>query len=281
MILIADSGSTKTEWRLIDPHTSIIKYCTTNGINPFYQEVNDIVADLRSQFSLPNDNISKIHFYGAGCSNRSKKDIVNKALNTYFTISQQAHIESDLLGATRALHGTNPGIACILGTGSNSCYYNGKSIEKNISPLGFIIGDEGSGAVLGKTLLADILKNQLPERVNQLFFSEYKLEPSDMLEHIYKRPFANRYLAQYTKFILKHIDIPEIQQLVITAFDAFIQRNLLQYDQIRDLKLSFIGSVAHYFQSELKIALERHHLQVHQIHQSPIEGLIKYHFPCR
>ncbi|MBS2099878.1 ATPase [Carboxylicivirga linearis] len=276
MILIADSGSTKTEWRLISNDKSTIEPYFTKGINPFYQSTEDIVQSLEESSTLRDLVPQSIYFYGAGCANTDKNQIVEDALKSFFN-AKQVLIESDLTGAARSLCQKEEGIACILGTGSNSCHYNGEKITSNISPLGFIIGDEGSGAVLGKKLLGDILKNQLPKELIDLFFSTYQTDRVEILDHIYKRPFPNRYLAQYTKFLSQNIRNDELQNLVIQSFKEFIQRNLLQYNNIAQLPIHFTGSIAFYFKEQLKDALSSFNLKPGTICQSPMEGLIRYH----
>jgi N-acetylglucosamine kinase-like BadF-type ATPase len=275
MILIADSGSTKTEWCLTS-NGNISGKCITKGINPFYQTSAEILQNLKEEYTLNNTKPQEIHFYGAGCANEEKNNIVRKALIEFFEIDAIT-IDSDLTGAARSLCQSNAGVACILGTGSNSCHYNGKEVTHNVSPLGFIIGDEGSGAVLGKKLVSDILKNQLSEKTKQLFFETYKTDQAEILDNIYKKPFPNRYMAQYSKFLSKNIQIKEVEELVITAFVEFIERNLLQYPNIEALKINFTGSVAFNFITQLQTALKKHHLNLGTISQAPMQGLVEFH----
>lgn len=275
MILIADSGSTKTEWYLLTNGAQETR-CITKGINPFYQSSADILQNLKEEYTLNNAKPQAIHFYGAGCANEEKNSIVKQALIDFFG-NTHITINSDLMGAARSLCQDEQGIACILGTGSNSCYYDGQSIIRNVSPLGFIIGDEGSGAVLGKKLIADILKNQLPKEIIQLFFSNYNTTPAEILENIYKKPFPNRYLAQYTRFLSENIHLPELERLVVVSFREFIERNLLQYDNIKQLPISFTGSIAYHFKEQLTQALSCYNLQPATINQAPMSGLIAYH----
>ncbi len=182
-----------------------------------------------------------------------------------------------MLGAARSLCGNHSGIACILGTGSNSCFYDGEKIVSNVSPLGFILGDEGSGASLGKKLLSDILKNQLPKEIKDDFFSDYQQTPAEILENVYRRPFPNRYLAQFTVFLVKHISNPLISDLVESSFDEFISRNVIQYRDYKSNKVFFTGSVAYYFRNSLEKVIQKWNLDLGTIIQSPMEGLIDYH----
>lgn len=277
MKLIADSGSTKTHWSLIE-NGELIKEIFTNGINPFYQNTSEIAAEINTglfpQIAEP-EKISEIHFYGAGCSFPEKKKKVSDALKSFFA-EAIIEVESDLLGAARSLLGQEKGIACILGTGSNSCYYNGAEIEQNVSPLGYILGDEGSGAVLGKLLVGDCLKNQIPENLKEAFFKKYNFTAAEILENVYRKPFPNRFLAQFTPFLADHIEEPYVFNLVYDAFDSFICRNVLQYP-LEDVKIGFIGSVAYYFQDVLEIVASERQIPILKIEKNPMAGLIKYH----
>lgn len=274
--LIADSGSTKTHWSVICGGI-IEKEVFTDGINPFYQSQQDIVALLDSQLvPLVKDfEITEVHFYGAGCSFPEKKLIVSQALVRFFGQAMIA-VQSDLLGAARSLFQHEAGIACIMGTGSNSCYFDGSEIVQNVSPLGFILGDEGSGAVLGKLLIADCLKNQLPEWIRDKFLDEYELSPADILDRVYKQPFPNRFLAKFTPFILEHIEEPAIFNLVYDSFDAFLVRNVLQYP-LEDVKTGFVGSVAYYFRDTLEIVASERGIEISDIQRHPMEGLVRFH----
>lgn len=274
-ILIADSGSTKTEWVLLED-TFSSKTFTTPGINPYYQSSEEITSLLKPPFeSLPKVP-DLVYFYGAGCGNQQKKDIVRESIQSILG-GAQIFIEGDLLGAARALCQTSSGIACILGTGSNSCYYDGKVIVSNISPLGYILGDEGSGAVMGKRLVSDILKNQLPPIVSQKFFETYNLDVNSILDSAYKQPFPNRYLAQFSKFVHENLNLPGLESMVMEGFEAFITRNILQYENASSTPIYFTGSIAYFFKDQLVKALASFHLKPEIITRSPLQGLIRYH----
>lgn len=276
MILIADSGSTKTHWCLVEKG-KVVSEIFTDGINPFYQNELEIITLLDSQLvpKLPESTIEQIFFYGAGCSFPEKKLLVSQALVRFFS-NAMIEIQSDLLAAARSIFQHEKGIACILGTGSNSCYYDGKEIVQNISPLGYILGDEGSGAVLGKLLMADCMKNQLPEWIAKKLLDEYELTPAIILENVYKKPFPNRFLAKFTPFILEHIEEPSIFNLVYDSFDAFLVRNVMQYP-LEDTEVGFVGSIAHYFRETLEIVASERGIVISEIVQNPMEGLVKYH----
>ena len=274
MILIADSGTTKTEWCIITDNGTT-ESLVTPGINPFYQEAENISSILQREFTATK-KFDSIYFYGAGCINNEKQDIVRKSLLQIFETSN-IFIGSDLLAAAHSLCQDQPGVACILGTGSNSCYYNGSEIEANVSPLGFILGDEGSGAVLGKKLVGDILKKQLPQILINDFFETYHTTAAEILENVYKKPFPSRYLANYTKFLSKNINHPEIENIVLFSFREFVTRNLLQYPGIERTPIHFTGSIAFHFEVQLRKAIEEQYLILGNIERAPMNGLIKYH----
>lgn len=279
MILVADSGSTKTHWSLCTANGQHSEF-VTDGINPFYQSENEIRQAVEQQLwpSLQQymwiGTINAVYFYGAGCT-AEKKGVVSAALSSCFP-QASVSVESDLLAAARALFGQSAGIACILGTGSNSCYYDGSVIVKNVSPLGFILGDEGSGAVLGRILVGNVLKNQLDSDLCERFFAAYKLTAAEILENVYKRPFPNRFLAGFSKFLSENISHPAIYNIVYDSFDAFVVRNVLQYET-KGHKVGFVGSVAYYYADVLKKVLDAHDLELADIMQEPLEGLIHYH----
>jgi len=276
VVLIADSGSTKTHWCVVE-NAVLVQEIFTDGINPFYQTDLEIISLLDSQLipKLMNAEVDKIYFYGAGCSFPEKKMLVSRALIRFFNNSM-IEIQSDLLAAARSLFQHEEGIACILGTGSNSCFYDGNEIAQNVSPLGYILGDEGSGAVLGKLLVADCLKNQLSAGLTEKFLSTYELTPAIILENVYKKPFPNRFLAKFTPFILEHIEEPAIFNLVYDSFDAFFVRNVMQYP-FETNKVGFVGSISHYFRDTLEIVASERGIVISEIIQSPMKGLIKYH----
>lgn len=273
-ILIADSGSTKTTWSLIGSDRSV-ESCTTGGINPFFADSEEIARLLENEFLLSRKGISALWFYGAGCVPEKKKmmfGVMSKFFDTH-----NIEINNDLLAAAHSLCGRAAGIACIVGTGSNSCLYDGNEIVQNVSPLGFILGDEGGGTYIGRRLLSDILKNQLPEEIRDAFFSAYPQTVGEILENVYRKPFPNRYLAQYAKFAAAHIDRPEIEALVCDAFGEFFRRNVMQYAPAKSLSIHFTGSIAFYFKDTLIKTAASFGLTVGKITQEPMQGLIEYH----
>ncbi len=276
MILVADSGSTKTEWKIIKegiPEES--KF--TSGINPYFLSAEETLLLLKSELILLSGNsFRKIFFYGTGCNSEAKNNTVKEALKHFFS-TDEIFIGSDLLGAARSLCQNKPGIACIIGTGSNSCYYDGSVIVSNVSPLGYILGDEGGGAVLGRKLVAGVLKKQVPQTVIDHFFETYKLTPAEILENVYMKPFPNRFLGQFAKFIALNIDVPELQYIITSSFDDFIRRNILQYHEVKHLPVHFTGSIAFHFRPFLEELLLKYDLNRGIISQSPMENLIGYH----
>lgn len=284
MILIADSGSTKTEW--ITPETTAI----TRGINPV-RDTKEEIWEVISTELMPNlchDNylditqnnhhralssITQVHFYGAGCIqpfSHSVREILEETFS-----SASIHIYSDLLGAARALCGKDEGIACILGTGSNSCLCNNGEIVRNISPLGYILGDEGSGAVLGRILLSEMTKGNM-QNLWPHFSEQYQLSISDIISKVYRQPQANRFLASLTPFIKDNLHLPSIKDMLITEFLRFFQRNVIPYGRT-DLPVNFVGGIANNFTEEIMTACELCGLKSGKVIANPAKNLLKYH----
>lgn len=276
MILIADSGSTKTEWGMLNTETRAVEACRTSGINPLYQDEESIHQMLQQEFTLPVTVLDGIFFYGAGCINEQLNDLIRRTLYQNFRCLSIT-IQSDLMAAARSLCQNQEGIACILGTGSNSCYYNGHEITRHVSPLGYILGDEGSGAVLGKKFMSDLLKKQLPRSIADRFFALYKISPDHVLENIYKKPFPNRFLAQFTRFIHENLHEDYLKKLVKDSFNEFFTRNIRQYPEASRLPVHFTGSIAWYFKDILQASAKESGYQTGIISLRPMEGLIDYH----
>lgn len=276
MILIADSGSTKTDWCIVLNDT-LIKRIETKGINPFFQSEEEIRQALTASLlpQLPEGTFNSVHFYGAGCT-LEKAPVLRRAIADSLPVVGNIKAHSDMLAAARGLCGHDAGIACILGTGSNSCFYDGREIVSNISPLGFILGDEGSGAVLGKLLVGDVLKNQLPPAIKEAFLKEFDLTAPEIIDRVYRQPFPNRFLASLSPFIARHLDEPALRTLVFNSFIAFLRRNVMQYDY-EHFTVHFIGSVAHCYKEILQEAAQETGVRIGKILQSPMEGLIEYH----
>jgi glucosamine kinase len=280
MHLIADSGSTKTAWQLIKSKNTILKF-ETIGYSPQYITTSEMISDLMAvlipQLPILSDEISKIHFYGTGCSTPRTVDIIQSALENVF---QKAAVEvnHDLLGAARALCGRSPGVACILGTGSNSCLFDGEFIIDNIPSVGFMLGDEGSGGYLGKKLVRAYFYRELPTDLEDAFTRKYQLSRDELLLNVYKKPMPNRYLADFTKFLSEHLDHQFVHQLVKSSFQDFLNSMILKYDNIHNLPIHFLGSIAIHFQRVLKEVLIENNLQLGRIIENPVEEMAKYHF---
>ena len=278
MILIADSGSTKTDWCLTDPHGTLAR-CSTQGINPFQQEKDTITSILKDELAahLPcsPEAIARIYFYGAGCRDEMIPIMAN-TLRGIFPQARTIEVNSDLMGAARALFASSDGIACILGTGSNSCLYAGGQIIDNISPMGYILGDEGSGAVLGKRLVNALYKRQLPQHLISLFEHETQLTLTSIINKVYRQPLANRFLASLAPFVSRHLDEPSLQQLVTDNFNDFFVKNINPYHDT-GLPVGAVGSIACHFSTQLKTVAAAHGYHVRNIITNPIEALTDYH----
>ena len=277
MFLIADSGSTKTEWALIEKG-SVIQKILTKGFNPYYYQKADFVSDLKTslQGKLPFDKIEKIFFYGAGCSSASNCSLVETSLKTVFPMAK-IEVEHDLFAAGLALLGAGKGIACILGTGSNSCLWENKKIVNNIPSLGYMLGDEGSGTHIGKLLLKAILLGEADENLTKEFYNEFALKFSTALDKIYKEPDPNLFYSSLSPFANKHIDNTFCNFIVKQSFTKFIDRYISKYEGFQLLPVSFVGSVAFYFQDILKLVLKENNITLGRILCEPMEGLIEYH----
>lgn len=277
MILLADSGSTKTDWGLVE-NGKLVKRLRTSGMNPFQMSEEAITEEIKTHLvpELPGTVLDEVHFYGAGCT-KEKQPIVERALRANLTINGECEVASDMLGAARGICGHKPGIACILGTGSNTCSYDGKNLVKNVSPLGFILGDEGSGAVLGKLLVGDVLKNQMPEAITKRFFEKYKLTSAEIIDRVYRQPKPNTFLASFVPFLEENIDEPKIYNLVKESFRSFLRRNVMQYDGWQTLPIGFNGSIAKIYKKPLLEALEEEGMHLGRIIQAPMEAMVEYH----
>lgn len=278
MILIADSGSTKTDWCVVE-NGEFLQQIFTKGTNPFFQSEEEISNEIATTLlpRLKSDEPDAVYFYGAGCGFPDKIATMRRAIAQHLKVKGEIEVNTDMLAAARGLCGHTPGIACIMGTGSNSCYYNGQDIVANVSPLGFILGDEGSGAYLGKLLVGDLLKNQMTPGLKEKFLKQFDLTPADIIDRVYRQPFPNRFLASLSPFLAQNMDEPCVHNLVLNSFKAFLKRNVMQYDGYQHEKVHFIGSVAFHYKEVLIKAAYETGIQVGNIIKSPMEGLIKYH----
>ena len=285
MKLIADSGSTKTDWRLIDSNNQIHKY-STQGINPYFQSseaINEIlIAELLSKILSEHDLDSdedtpfEVFFYGAGCELQDKKAIIREAILEAFP-SSKVEVESDMLGAARALCGKEAGIVAILGTGSNTCYYDGTKIVESVDSLGFILGDEGSGAHIGKTFVQAYLNKELPQELAERFLKRTGLGLAELLEGVYKKPLPNRFLASFSKFIYQNVKEQFIVDLVANCFEQFFDKHICKYEQHKAIPLSCVGSVGFYYSNILRAVASKKGVNIEAITETPIAGLTLFH----
>ncbi len=276
--LIADAGSSKIDWVVLADGGDELARVSSIGVNALMcsrQEIAEAFGKVQDKLGV-DDALAEIHYYGAGCATQSICAKVHAALGDVWRAGT-LHVNSDLLGAARALFGREKGIACILGTGSNSCLYYGHEIVEHIPSLGFILGDEGSGAALGKRLVADAFKGHLPRPIRDQFMKQYEMSLNDILEYTYRRPAANRFLASLVPFIRDHLWNPYVYSLVREEFECFLRRNVAMYSGARSLPLAFTGSIAWHFADILKDAAGRQGLSVSHIMPSPIEGMINFH----
>lgn len=276
MKIIADSSSTRTEWSLVDCDT-VVEHAYTQGLNPYFLSRREISHSIRLELpeTFFKHRWEHIFFYGAGCANEDKNKIMEMSLVAQF--KTPVTIESDLLGAARGLFVNTPGIACILGTGSNSCVYDGSRIIRNVRPAGFILGDEGSGADLGKQFVADCLKNLAPAKLHHEFFEKFSLTSDAVMDAVYTATSPNRTLSRYATFLADHLDNEYVVNLVTRSFERFFDRNIGAYAEFRHLPLGFVGSTAIMFADLLRKVAYTRGLEISKIARASMPGLIKFH----
>ncbi len=277
MILIADAGATKISWVVISEGKAS-RPVETAGFNPYTMEPR-ILLDAAEKDLVPFINpgyITEVFYYGAGCSTQFKCNIVEDVLKDVFE-KADFEIHHDLLGAARALFGRNEGIACILGTGSNSCLYDGKNIKENVTSLGYFFGDEGSGAYLGKLFLTEYLRGRMPENIRQAFDKRFGYSVENILDAVYNKPYPNRFLSSFAEYIGGFKEDEFIKGLVKKNFRDFFREQVTQYTGFEKQPIGVIGSVGHHFRDIFIETAGEFKLKVNKIIQSPIEGLVEYH----
>lgn len=275
MKLIAESGSTRTEWALVEDN-HLVQRVFTEGLNPFFQTRREISRSVR--LGLPESffkkKLDQVYYYGAGCSSYEKKNILGASLVAQFKTPIQ--VESDLLAAARGLFKCEAGIACILGTGSISCFYDGKIIVKNVKAAGYILGDEGSGAVLGKLFLADLLKGLAPKELANEFHEKFRISVNDVMESVYNLPFPNRFLGTIAYFLGDYMDNEYVYNLLTNNLRSFFNRNVCQYDYI-NYPIRFVGSLAYAYPDILQEVAQEFGVEIDVIEETPMNGLIEFH----
>jgi len=277
MILIADSGSTKTDW-ILTTGDKINKQITTVGYNPYYHKGDSLIVSMTKEL-LPNigdNNIEKIFFYGSGCSSDINCTMVKSALWQLFP-NALIEVNHDLFDAAVPLLKNNKGIACILGTGSNSCLWDGKQIVENVPSVGYLLGDEGSGTYIGIKILKGILEKKAPPEIIENFYCDYNTSFDGVLSSIYNKPKANQFISGISIFAQKNISNNWIKNTIKQAFIDFIENQIKQYSNYQNLEVSFTGSIAFYFKDILLEACNKNNIKTGVIIKNPIEGLFTYH----
>lgn len=276
MILVADSGSTKTSWCLINAQGDF-RYIETAGLNPCLQSeeviLNELQTNLCSQIEI---DVQYIFYYGTGVT-PEKQSVMAEILKKAFSAAILIEAYSDLLGSARSVCRNSAGIACILGTGSNSCLFDGNKIIDNVSSGGYIIGDEGSGAVLGRNLLNAFLKRDLSEKIHNDLVKNYNLSYAYIVEKVYRTPMANTWMASFTKYLNENQAEPCIRKIIIESLDAFFEKNIEKYADYKKYPVHFIGSIAYHFKPLLQQIAEKRQINIGNIIQAPITELSKYH----
>ncbi len=275
-ILIADSGSTKTEWRLLRQKRKVTIF--TQGLSPYFLDARAIEAILRKELipELPKDSISAIYFYGTGNANPGNARMIKGVLKKVFP-GAASEVMHDLMGAARALCGKEKGVACILGTGSNSCAYNGKNIVKNSPGLGYVLGDEGSGAYLGKSVLQYYLYHTFDEELSMKFEAQYTSKPADILEAVYKQPLPNRYLASFAHFLSENRGHYMVENIIEDGINDFFFRHLCKYRESWSQTIHFTGGVAYAFRDVVRELGHAYEFDIGHIRATPMDGLEAFH----
>ncbi len=278
MIIIADGGSTKTNWCLINEEGKKI-YFNTEGYNPYFVNTEYIINSLKNGLprDLAFDKIKEVNYYGAGVHNEEKAEVIAKAMSAVFTKSK-VFIGHDLLAAARALLGKNKGFAAILGTGTNTCLYDGKEITLSINSAAYILGDEGSGCYIGKKLIVDYLRGYMPEAVRENFWNTFKLTTDEIEDNVYTKPLANRFLASFSKFVYdNNVHIEYTRNLVKTSFEDFFKNLVSHYPDYKSHEFNCIGSVGYNFRNVLEEVATDYGMKIGKILRSPIDDLVKFH----
>lgn len=273
--IIADSGATKVDWRLITG-SGEVKCLSSAGLSPVYMSEDEIFSEIKEHISPSVEGpVKEIYFYGAGVVGSDSINKLTRCFNRLFS-GAAVFVESDMLAAARALCGRQSGIVCILGTGSNSCFYDGESIVRNVKAGGFILGDEASGAYFGKRLISDFIKGLLPDNIESEFKKRYNLDYPSIVQKVYKEEQPSRFLASFAPFILEFKDDPHINGIIRSGFEEFLNRNAAQYEY-RLYKVNFTGSIAYHFRDILETAVQNCNMKMGTVIPSPIEGLVAFH----
>ena len=275
MILVADSGSTKTDWMAYSPDQTLT--FNTPGLNPYFVNANDVVKILsKNEALLENANaIKEVYFYGSGCSSPDKHEIISNGLSAFFT-NAYISVDHDLIGSAYATCGNKKGLTCILGTGSNISYFDGENVHETSHGLGYILGDEGSGTYFGRKILVSYLYKVMPNDLSLAFAAQFNVNKDIVINNIYRKPLPNAYLATFSRFMITHKNHPFIQKILRDGFQEFIDTNVKHYKDYKTLECNFVGSISFYYQDELKSIFAENKISVGKILQKPIEGIFDY-----
>lgn len=278
MIAIVDSGSTKSDWLIVDSEGMEQFRTKTIGMNPYFISSEDIANEIRKNQHLMKEalRISHVFFYGAGCSTSEYNQVVEKGLAQVFKKSK-IRVEHDLLAAAYSAYRNRPAIVCILGTGSNSCYFDGQKLHEETPSLAFILGDEGSGSNLGKRIIRAYFLKKMPKRLSRAFQERFNLTLKELNQNVYNNKFANVYLASFSRFVIDHKHEPFIQKIIYDSLNEFMINQVLVYPQAKSVELNFIGSVAHFYEDTLAAVASEYHLKIGEIIKNPIDNLVRYH----
>jgi glucosamine kinase len=278
MILIADSGSTKCDWALLDQKGKCSEIVNTVGLNPYFHNEEFIYNTVNGELTLRENAhlVTHVFLYGAGSSTPHLCEIVTTGLKRLFT-KAEVHVDHDLLGAAYATYDGRPCISCILGTGSNSCAFDGTDIWEEIPSLAFIVGDEASGSYFGKILLREYFYKQLPAEIHEAFEREFSLDKDQFVDRVYNKPHANVYLAGFMKFIGEFKNHPHVQNWIVEGMRNFIRIHVKCFDNWENWPVHFVGSIGYYFRHCLEIAAEKENIEIGRVVRQPIDGLVEYH----
>lgn len=275
MIIVADSGSSKTDWMVYSP--TEIQSFSTQGINPYFLSAHDILKILSKNKGLGiiADAVKEVYFFGAGCSSPDKHEIVSNGLSSFFT-KAFVSVDHDLIGSAYATCGNEEGLTCILGTGSNISYYDGSNVHDGKHGLGYVLGDEGSGTYFGRKVLVSYLYDTMPEDLRESFAKTFEVTKDVVINNIYQKPLPNSYLGSFSRFMIAHKSHPFIQQMLKDGFQEFVDTNIKDYKMYKTISCHFVGSIAYYYQDELREVCAKNHINVGKILQKPIEGIFEH-----
>jgi glucosamine kinase len=275
MILVADSGSSKTDWMGYSPEETIS--FSTQGINPYFLNAHDIfkLFSKKKEIAAYADSVKEIYFFGAGCSSPDKVEVISNGISSFFT-QAYVSVEHDLIGSAYATCGDQKGLTCILGTGSNISYYDGQNGHSGSHGLGYVLGDEGSGTYFGRKLITSYLYGNMPVELSVKFAQDYQIDKETVVTNLYQKSSPNTYLASISRFMAEHTDHPFILNILREGFQEFVDSNIKDYANYKSLDCHFVGSIAFYYRDVLREVCLQNQVKVGKIYQKPIEGIYNY-----